>query len=45
MQVGKDGTRSGWLTDNGAALAAQAGACVDWRVADCRPGDVVVLGA
>jgi hypothetical protein len=43
LQVGKDGTRSGWLSDNGAALAAEVGA-VDWRVADCGPGDIVVLG-
>lgn len=44
-QVGKDGTRSGWLTDNGASLAGQVGAAaVDWRVANCMPGDVVVLG-
>jgi hypothetical protein len=42
-QVGKDGTRSGWLSDNGALLAADVGA-VDWRVADCGPGDIVVLG-
>ena len=43
LQVGKDGTRSGWLSDNGALLAADVGV-VDWRVADCGPGDVVVLG-
>jgi hypothetical protein len=43
-QVGKDGTRSGWLTDDGGALAGQAGGPVDWRVAECGPGDVVVLG-
>ena len=43
LQVGKDGTRSGWLSDNGASLAADVGA-VDWRVADCGPGDIVVLG-
>jgi hypothetical protein len=43
LQVGKDGTRSGWLSDNGALLAADVGA-VDWRVADCGPGDIVVLG-
>lgn len=43
--MGRDGTRSGWLTDNGASLAGQVGAAaVDWRVADCMPGDVVVLG-
>lgn len=44
-QVGSDGTRSGWLSDNGEVLSAAAeGVEVDWRVADCRPGDVVVLG-
>lgn len=44
-QVGSDGTRSGWLSDNGAALSAACGGMeVDWRVADCRPGDIVVLG-
>lgn len=46
QQVAKDGTRSGWLSDNGASLAQEVGAAaVDWRVADCGPGDIVVLGA
>lgn len=44
-QVGSDGTRSGWLSDNGAALSSAAGDIeVDWRIGDCRPGDVVILG-
>lgn len=43
-QVGADGTRSGWLSDSGASLAAHIAGPVDWRVADCHPGDVVILG-
>ncbi len=44
-QVGVDGTRSGWLADDGRRLEAFAGAAaIDWRTADCGPGDVVVLG-
>ena len=44
-QVGQDGTRSGWLADDGRRLEAFAGAAaIDWRTADCGPGDVVVLG-
>lgn len=44
-QVGKDGTRSGWLSDNGAELGGAAGGAeIDWRVADCHPGEVVILG-
>lgn len=44
-QVGSDGTRSGWLSDNGAALSSAAeGIEVDWHIGDCSPGDVVILG-
>ena len=40
-----DGTRSGWLADDGRRLEAFAGAAaIDWRTADCGPGDVIVLG-
>ena len=45
LQVGADGTRSGWLSDSGAELATLAGGAVpDWRVACCAAGDIVVLG-
>ena len=45
-QVGLDGTRSGWLADDGRRLQALSGAvAIDWRTADCAPGDVIVLGA
>ena len=45
MQVGADGTQSGWLSDNGAALADMMNPhAVDWRTADFEPGDIVVLG-
>ena len=45
--VGRDGTRSGWLTDDGAKVGALVGNphAVDWRTADMRAGDVVVLHA
>ena len=48
-RVGVDGTRSGWLSDSGAELpgilrAAGSNACgIDWRTAQFRPGDVLVL--
>ena len=45
-QVGDDGTRSGWLADDGRFLKGPAAATtVDWRIADMCPGDIIVLGA
>ncbi|KAA6426637.1 MAG: hypothetical protein FRX49_03747 [Trebouxia sp. A1-2] len=44
-QVGKDGTQSGWYSDNGADLAHMISPhAVDWRSTDFQPGDIVVLG-
>lgn len=45
--VGRDGTRSGWLADDGAKIGALVGHphAVDWRTANMRAGDVVVLHA
>lgn len=44
-QVGKDGTQSGWYSDNGADLANMISPhAVDWRSTDFQPGDIVVLG-
>ncbi len=35
--VGRDGTLSGWLTDNGASLQQQVGRySLDWRTADMQ---------
>lgn len=45
VQVGKDGTQSGWYSDDGAALAQMISPhAVDWRTTDFHPGDIVVLG-
>lgn len=44
--VGLDGTRSGWLTDDGSALNDILGAkrgWIDWRTGEIDAGDVVVL--
>jgi len=45
-EVGEDGTRSGWLADDAAAVAGMLGegAEVDWRTTHFEPGDVAVLG-
>ena len=45
--VGADGTASGWLTGDGARLGSLVSnpTAVDWRTADMRAGDVVVLHA
>lgn len=44
-EVGDDGTRSGWLADDGRFLNGPAAATtVDWRIADVAPGDIIVLG-
>ena len=45
-EVGEDGTRSGWLADDAAAVAGMLGegAEVDWRTTRFEPGDVAVLG-
>lgn len=48
-QVGTDGTKSGWLTDDGSELAEivkRTGSNIhgiDWRTANFLPGDVLVL--
>ena len=47
--MGKDGTRSGWLTDDGSQLPDilrenRGNPCgVDWRTAKFQAGDVLVL--
>lgn len=44
-EVGDDGTRSGWLADDGRFLDGPAAAStVDWRIADVAAGDIIVLG-
>ena len=48
LQVGRDGTASGWLTDNGERLssflpASTAPGSIDWRAGDFKEGDLVVL--
>ena len=44
-KVGADGTQSGWLSDDGAAVASMMNPhAVDWRTTDFEPGDIVVLG-
>lgn len=44
MQVGADGTQSGWYSDNGADLAHMINPhAVDWRTTDFKAGDIVVL--
>ena len=45
-EVGEDGTRSGWLANDAAAVAGMLGegAEVDWRTTRFEPGDVAVLG-
>lgn len=43
--MGGDGTRSGWLADDGRFLDGPAAAStVDWRIADVAAGDLIVLG-
>lgn len=45
LQVGADGTQSGWFSDDGAALAQVVNPfAIDWRTSDYLPGDVLVLG-
>lgn len=45
LQVGKDGTQSGWYSDNGADLAHMISPhAVDWRTTNFQAGDIVVLG-
>ena len=45
LQVGDDGTRSGWLADDGRFLDGPAAAStVDWRIAEVAAGDSIVLG-
>ena len=45
LQVGADGTQSGWYSDNGADLAHLVSPhAVDWRTTDFKAGDIVVLG-
>lgn len=42
--VGGDGTSSGWLSDDGSKLSELlAKHSIDWRTADMRAGDVVIL--
>lgn len=41
--MGADGTLSGWLYDDGSALARDLGIEVDWRTADFQSGDIVVV--
>ncbi|KAK9917025.1 hypothetical protein WJX75_000110 [Coccomyxa subellipsoidea] len=42
-KVGADGTASGWLYDDGSALARDLGREVEWKSANFWPGDILIL--
>jgi len=48
VQVGVDGTASGWLTNDGSGLASflptsSAPGSIDWRAGNFEEGDLIVL--